>query len=639
MEEVFKDLVIVKRSGQRVAFNGTKIAVAIKNAFDDVSLNNEDKANVVYLKVLDNIKTNYSDRKTITVEDIQDIIEKVLKESNHIDEYNAFNEYRVKRKASRDLFDQKQQHKFVKATEKLVLAANNNNNEVPMDLLFNFGKTISNEFSKAYLIDSKYVRAHNDGAIYIHDLDYYVLGTTGSCHVDLSNVKENNYFEDIISVLLNFKKEQHAEHTITSLDYLVIPYMINKFKSIFMNNIKVSFELEGFSEYINIKSIEYTINKYSTIYINYNDFEKYLLNEKISNLFNKIYDYSINELKEDLHYNIKKLLITLNDFEFSINSNSGYSISIGTNTSKEGKIINEIYFNVISELDYLDKVTTIFKYTSKSDLDNISKLICMNKNISISNGCSYNTSKNNDYKGEVEYFKTGEKILDNVYERYNTSVGRMIVSKVSINLARIALITNNIDDFYKELDNTLELSKNELLQSFEYISNKNKESYDYIFKDNYLIDSEKLEDNQKIKKVIRNGTLNIKYASLDECVKLLNKDNSYKVDIVKYIKNKCDEFTNENKLNFSLSPTYENKILDYFNALDKAIYGSRVSNNYYYKNTDLKIEALLHKYSNGGYMTIIDIPKNYSYKKLNDILLDTLKKDIGFIKVRIGYKL
>ena len=88
MSSVFDELTIVKRSGQRVSFNGSKIAVAIKSAFDDVYTENmEDKVNIIYGKVLDRIESLYSDRKTINVEDIQDIIENILKEEKYLKTY------------------------------------------------------------------------------------------------------------------------------------------------------------------------------------------------------------------------------------------------------------------------------------------------------------------------------------------------------------------------------------------------------------------------------------------------------------------------------------------------------------------------------------------------------------------------
>jgi len=652
--DLLQELVVVKRSGQRISFNGNKIAVAIKHAFDNVYEEcPEVNVNEIYSKVLEYIEKNYSDRKTINVEDIQDIIENILKESKYTEVYKAFSEYRVKRAASRDIFDRKQQHKFVKATEKLVLAANNGSNSNPTELLLNFGKTISNEFSKAYLIDSKYIRSHNEGNIYIHDLDYYVLGTVSSTFVDLTAINDyNNYFQNIIVTLLNFKKESHGEHSITSIDYLLISYMLDRFKKLFNKFIVNYYKLEGFDSFINFKGIESVITKLNTVFINFSDFNKYVVNERVMKIFEFAYDTAIKELKEDLKTNIKNLLITLNEFNSGIDDRLYYSISIGTNSTKDGKLIQDIYFDVISELDRLDRVTTVYKVKNISNLEYISKLICLNKNIVISFvNASYNKKllKNDEFKFEIEYFSNGDKISDNVFDRNQTSIGRMNIAKTSINLVRIALNSKNINDFYNTLSNTLELVKNELLQEFEYLSSKYKENFEFIFNSNYMIDNEKLEDNQKIKKVIKNGTLSIGYVGLSECVCLLGNGNkNIAIEIVKFMKNKCDEYSNENKLNFSLRETYEKCALRYLKAIDKSIFGiiNCVTDKESYQTFSysfdseiderFKIEKELHKYSNGGYNEVICLPKNYSYKKLYELLITASKEDIGFIKFKMG---
>lgn len=117
-------------------------------------------------------------------------------------------------------------------------------------------------------------------------------------------------------------------------------------------------------------------------------------------------------------------------------------------------------------------------------------------------------------------------------DKNQVSVGRILLSETSINLVRIALKTKNIKEFYIELNNMMELVKNELLQTFEYKSNKYKENFKYIFKDNILLDSEKLENGGRIRKVIKNGTLNICYAGLNEAIYvLLNKDSFYQLMI------------------------------------------------------------------------------------------------------------
>ncbi len=87
-KDFFNDIVVVKRSGQRVNFNPTKVAIAIKKGFDSVYEEYDEKlVNNVKEKVLSKIEKDYKDRKTIGVEDVQDIIEDVLKKTKHEDVY------------------------------------------------------------------------------------------------------------------------------------------------------------------------------------------------------------------------------------------------------------------------------------------------------------------------------------------------------------------------------------------------------------------------------------------------------------------------------------------------------------------------------------------------------------------------
>lgn len=647
LDSNLSELVVVKRSGQRISFNGTKIAVAVKSAFDNVSLNNEEDVNKVYSNVLLYIENNYSDRKTINVEDIQDIIETILKNNGYIDVYNVFREYRIKRSASRDIFDRKQQHKFVRATEKLVLAANRYNTSSPNDLLLSFGKTISNEFSKAYLIDSKYVRSHDEGLIYIHDLDYYVLSTISDMFIDLSCIDVSfDYFDQIKNIIINLKKEMHGEICIPSIDYILSSYVLYKFKYIFIKNIKSYFDLEGFSSYVNIKAIENLIQKSNTISIDYSIYEKYLLSNRIIDIFKYSYDYSIKELRNDLKKNIKSLLNYLNNIDIGIDNESIISISIGTNENKEGLFIRDVYFEVLNEMDDV-KISTIYKTKNIDYLEYISKLICLKKNIAVAFIPSYYNKyyKTDNIKFDIEHFSNGDTIIDNVYDKSVTSIGRMNISKTSINLVRIALISKDIVEFYNNLDNTMELVKNELLQEFEYISSKYKENFNYLFNGNYLIDNEKLENGQKIKKIIRNGTLSIGYVGLKEVVKLFNLKNKDTINIVKHMFDKCNEYSMEYKLNFSLRETNEKNILTYLKALDKSIYGSieGVTDKDFYSvysdnislDDDLFKDKKIEEYSNGGYNRVINIKDDFSYKRIYELLLLAKNEDISFIRFKV----
>ena len=202
--DFFNDIIVVKRSGQRVNFNAAKIAIAVKKGFDSVYEEyDEKKVNDVKEKVLDYIEKEYKDRKTIGVEDIQDIIEDILKKMKYDEVYESYKSYRERRTASRDAFVVKQQHKFVKAIESLGLKSANEEDakrenanvdgDGPMGTMLHFGSTVSKEFAKAYLMDNKYARAHDEGAIHIHDLDFWAMGTTTCTQIDLNKLFKNGF--------------------------------------------------------------------------------------------------------------------------------------------------------------------------------------------------------------------------------------------------------------------------------------------------------------------------------------------------------------------------------------------------------------------------------------------------------------
>ena len=138
---------VVKRDGKKVEFDGAKIALAIQKGFGDVieldPTNNkydETDVNRVYSKVLSRIEKLECER--IKIEEIQDLIEEELKNNGYQDVYEAFSSYREKRAQSRQLFfDEKKQHKFLKALENLGLKSIQDDNKTenkntPMNTMF-----------------------------------------------------------------------------------------------------------------------------------------------------------------------------------------------------------------------------------------------------------------------------------------------------------------------------------------------------------------------------------------------------------------------------------------------------------------------------------------------------------------------
>lgn len=639
-KDVFEELIVVKRSGQRVNFNGYKIAVAIKHAFDSVYENYDEKnINQVYDDVLKYIEENYIGRKTINVEDIQDIIERKLKEEKHFNIYQSFHQYRQKRAASRQVYTVKQQHKFLKAMEKIVEddAFCNDNNYKVKDVLFKYGKTVVSEFTKSYLVDNKYLRAHKEGYIFINDLNYFSLGMISNTHLKLDEYVKNIDI-DINSLIIKFRDEIHGEINIPSIDYLFENYFLKNYKLYLKEYIYKYLNVTGFLEYINMKKVNDLIDKEDIFNINLlNDF---IHNKTVINIIKQGNEDALDSAKKTLKKQIKRLFNNLDLIKQT-------SISFGSNPSFIGDIINKMILDILSLEKNFKNLKIIFKIKNDNIkyLNKVHEIILKGEDVIIT---FIENSYNKDLN-EVEYFADGSRIFENYNSNSRESIGRMIVATTLVNISRIALENKDkpIQSFYKELSEALDLVKHNLLLSFETIGNKTKENYNILFNNN-ILDDEKLEGMQKVRKVIKNGNLMIGINGLKEAVITLEKNeaNHHKLvtDILKFLNKKCLDFMNETKLNFYICEPFNKKSRKEFLALDKTVYGviegvtekssyDLIQNLNILKN-DSKKFASVQKLFLGGCFNEMIVPKNISYKKFENMIINMIEDDIGFTKFR-----
>ena len=250
---------------------------------------------------------------------------------------------------------------------------------------------------------------------------------------------------------------------------------------------------------------------------------------------------------------------------------------------------------------------------------------------------------------DIEYFADGVRIYNNTNSEEDTSNGRMVVSSTSINLARLGLKCQNksTEFFYEELDSMVELVKNELLLSFETIGSKCKEYYCALFTGN-VYDDEKLESGQKVRKVLKNGILNIGLIGLKECVCLLENQESKRkqllFEIIECLNRKCEQYTIDTKLNFGLYEPVSKCARARLLAIDKAIYGNvtDITDKKRYELLDVDfldgyIElAKYQKLFTSGKQIIVNLSGKISIKKVADTLELLKSNGIEFAKVVVG---
>ena len=168
---------------------------------------------------------------------------------------------------------------------------------------------------------------------------------------------------------------------------------------------------------------------------------------------------------------------------------------------------------------------------------------------------------------------------------------------------------------------------------------------------NNILDDEKLEEGNKIRKVIKNGVLLIGIVGLKECVLSftddINKQFKLVTEILEFINKKCREFENDTKLNFQIYEPVETMVRKEFMALDKAIYG--INKNITEDSNmilflifllleDYKKQSILQKLFIGGNLLEINIPANSSEKRIVNLLENLIDSDIGSIKIKVGKK-
>ena len=197
---MFEHIKVIKRDGKRVDFDGTKIAIAIKKGFDSVASDDEknkyteNDVNKIYNLVIEEIAKLKVDK--IKIEEIQDMIEEKLKKQKYDDVYKSFSEYRERRAQSRKIFfEEKKQHKFLKSLEDLTLKTSsaNGNIKTPLELMVDYGSTVSREFAKVYTVKKKVFDAQESGEIHIHDLNFMPLGTTTSSQINLLRLFDGGF--------------------------------------------------------------------------------------------------------------------------------------------------------------------------------------------------------------------------------------------------------------------------------------------------------------------------------------------------------------------------------------------------------------------------------------------------------------
>jgi len=693
-EELLETISVIKRNGKKVDFDGSKIAIAIKKGFDSVQIDEESEnqkekytekdIQKIYQAVINRIEKIES--KKIKIEEVQDLIEEELDKQGYDDVFRSFSDYRERRSNSRKLFfDEKKTHKFLKSLESLGLksageedAKRENANvdgDTAMGMMLQYGSTISKEFAKSYLIKPKFSDAHDNGTIHIHDMDFLPMGTTTCMQIELDRLFKNGFStghghlrqpNDIMSysalaaiAVQSNQNDQHGGQSIPAFDHYMAPGVLKTFKKQFKQQIFDLLDYSDLLSHISMDRVTREIDKLNSIELDIDIFEGIYKDSKlIKRLFEKSYEKAIQKTNRTTYQAMEAFVHNLNTMHSRAGAQVPFSsINFGTDTSAEGRMVIKNF--LISTSEGLGKGETpifpvsIFKvkeginYNKEDKNYDLFKLACevsakrLFPNFSFLDA-PFNKQyyKEGDFKTEVGYMGCRTRVMSDITDTNNeTSGGRGNLSFTSINLPRIAIKhgiclkereTADMDSFYNELEDVMELVKDQLFERFEIQCNKRSYNFPFLLEQGVWAEGDKLKPTDKLRKILKHGSLTIGFIGLAETLKaLVGKHHGEDTDaqklgleIIEFMRNKCDDYSKKYNLNITLIATPAEGLSGRFVGIDRAIYGKikGITDRSYYTNSfhvpvyfntnishKLEIEAPYHNFTNGGHISYIEL--------------------------------
>lgn len=536
--------------------------------------------------------------------------------------------------------------------------------------MLHVGEEMLKIHARNHILSKDVVQAIDDGKIYIHDLNWLGTGSTTCMQIDLTKLFKDGYStghgsirepSNIISAttlaaiaIQSNQNEQHGGQSIPFFDRYMAPYVTKTFNK----------ELKKYMRYKGI--------------VNRNGVQFQSLKQAEQQLLKDIYDIVLAETEKQTHQAMEGIVHNLCHLNSRAGSQSPFSsINFGLDTTIEGRMVSKQLLT--AQMEGLGRGETpifpILIYTLKKGINfnpedqnyDIFKLAmeCSSKRLFPTYAfvdASFNLPfyERDPEFGTVAYMGCRTRVMSNCNGREG-SVGRGNASFVTINLPMLALNANgNIDKFFGELDNALDLCAKGLLERFDFQKHMLKRNFPFLMGQGIALDSDTLNDNDSVENVIKHFTLSIGFIGLAETLKVLTgkhhgeskESQKLGLRIVKYMRSYCDRRVKTDKLNWSLlatpAETYCRKSVEqiqkkygYIDGVSDREYLTNSNHVPVYYNISIadkaKIEGPYHTLCNAGHIFYVEVDGDIS-KNLSafEYILHTMSdNDIGYGAINI----
>ena len=638
---------IIKRDGRKVPFNVEKIANAIFKAAQSCGGSDFNEAMDIAVSVCNYYEKSYGS-KIPTVEEVQDLVEKILIENGHAKTAKAYILYRYERTRSREmktnLMCVLNELTFSPAKDSDIKRENANiDGDTAMGTMLKYGSVSAKEYYEMYVLEPKHAKAHRDGDIHIHDLDFYTLTTTCT-QIDLKKLFTNGFStghgflrepNDIASysalaciAIQSNQNDQHGGQSIPTFDYAMAEGVKKTYTHRYVQNIARAMSLiagcenenetaesicSEIGEKYGLKPVLASNNGYQE-----KEFEL-LLKYTDAETAEKIQKFAVKNAEKETNRATYQAMEALIHNLNTMNSRAGAqtpfsSINYGTDTSPEGRMVIK---NVLLAQEaglgngetpifpiHIFKIKDGINYNSCDPNYDLFKLACrvsakrLFPNFSFIDA-PYNLQyyKEGDPDTEIAYMGCRTRVIGNNYDKSREIVtGRGNLSFTSINLPRLAIkADHNVGAFFDMLDEMMDLAIDQLMHRFNIQCQKKVKNFPFLMGQGIWIDSDKLGPDDTVGEVLKHGTLSVGFIGLAETLKALigahhgesDEARELGMEIVTTMRNRLDEESKRTGLNFSLLATPAEGLSGRFVRMDAKKYGiiEGVTDRDYYTNS------------------------------------------------------
>ena len=634
--------------------------------------------------------------KIPSVEDIQDAVIKVLIETGHAKTSETYILYRAERSRIRNsrsrLMKTIEDITFLDANESDIKRENANiNGNTAMGTMLQYGSAVSKEFCKDFIIKNEHSMAHDNGEIHIHDMDFLNMGTLTCCQIDLKKVFSGGFStghgflrepQDIMSyaalaaiAIQSNQNDQHGGQSIPNFDYALSEGVKKTFRKLYAENFyKALYMVLGnvFERKAIIDSILKITDETGSAKISVSDEEKNIEAQKISKVYSIdfeqvrklqafVYDETLFETDRKTYQAMEAFIHNLNTMHSRAGAQVPFSsVNFGTDISEEGRMISKNL--MLSQEKGLGNGETpifpilIFKVKEGINLNKEDKnydLFRLAMRVSskrlFPNFSFLDAPFNLKYyqpdkpETEVVYMGCRTRVMGNVCGE-EQAMGRGNLSFTTLNLPRLGIKYGiktsdrniaDLDGFFEELDEKINLIGEQLLERFEIQASKKVKNFPFLMGQGIWKGSENLGWDDELRDIIKEGTLTMGFIGLAECLIALTgkhhgEDESSRAlgeKIIRHIRNKMDEMSEAHKLNYSLIATPAEGLSGRFTRIDRKLFGEieGVTDKDYYTNSfhvpvyyklsayeKIQIEAPYHELTNAGHISYIELDGNPS---------------------------